>query len=625
MKKILIFIILGGVLFSVWMTFALYNLVHGIPKFEHGSITLTGKNGTLLTEKWLAWWYSKAYRGNTHIKLIQSIIAVEDRRFYEHSGIDILWKLGSIKANILAKKIVRGGSTISEQYIKNAYFPENTRTIKEKAYEAISALIYEQYTTKEDILRKYLDNVYLWDGIYGIQAWSEIFFWKSNLENLNDDEIVEIITRIHSPNKDTNDIYRISVANKLGLKNIKKPVIQKKWYYQNLYPLLTEKIEKSLKEFCEGQKNSLIQYTENIPDTLCESNHINLTLTVDGNLMSFVQNTLETSINTLREKNIKNGAVYIYNPNSMKVLAYIWNAGSGYKWDMIIRKRSVWSVLKPFIYLLALENGATPESYILDDEKSYPTGYNEKWFVPQNYIPKSYGPIKLREALWNSLNSATVRISETIWIGKIYDFFRRIWLDMEHDAGYYGYGISIGTVELSLENVVQAYTTLTDINNPEKYMIAKILSDGRNRARTFGISSILNTSIPIPVKTGTSTDFRDNWTVSYSPDAIIGVWVGNSDNSPMIEVSGVTGAWSIWHKIAEYMIEKWMIRDFLQVPPKWIQEMSICIDRSCIQKEIQITNTTWLQKSRPKEWIYYKTDFYGEISNDEMRKWNIGE
>jgi penicillin-binding protein 1C len=113
---------------------------------------------------------------------------------------------------------------------------------------------------------------------------------------------------------------------------------------------------------------------------------------------------------------------------------------------------------------------------------------------------------------------------------------------MEHDAGYYGYGISIGTVELSLENVVQAYKTLTDINNPEKYMIAKILSDGRNRARTFGISSILNTSVPIPVKTGTSTDFRDNWTVSYSPDAIIGVWVGNSDNSPMIEVSGVTGA-----------------------------------------------------------------------------------
>lgn len=113
---------------------------------------------------------------------------------------------------------------------------------------------------------------------------------------------------------------------------------------------------------------------------------------------------------------------------------------------------------------------------------------------------------------------------------------------MEHDAGYYGYGISIGTVELSLENIVQAYATLTDINNPEKYMIAKILSDSRNRARTFGISSILNTSIPIPVKTGTSTDFRDNWTVSYSPDAIIGVWVGNSDNSPMIEVSGVTGA-----------------------------------------------------------------------------------
>ena len=588
-------------------------------------MTLTDKNGFLLTEKWLAWWYSKAYRGNLHIKLIESIITVEDKRFYEHSGIDMPGKLGSIKANILARKIVRGGSTITEQYIKNAYFPENARTIKQKIYEWISSLIYEQYTTKEDILRKYLDNVYLWDSIYGIQAWSEVFFWKSNLENLNDDEIVDIITRIHSPNKDTNDTYRTSVANKLNLVNIEKPTIQKNWYYKNLYPLLTEKIEKSIKDFCEGQKDSLIQYTKNIPDTLCKSNHINLALTIDGNLMNFVQNTLETSIWNLREKNIKNGAVYIYNPTSNTVLAYIWNGGDGYKGDMITRKRSVWSVLKPFIYLLALEKWATPESYILDDDKSYPTGYSEKWFIPQNYTPKSYGPIKLREALWNSLNSATVRISETIWLGEIYDFFRHIWLDMEHDAGYYGYGISLGTLELSLENVVQAYKTLTDITNPEKYMIAEILSDGRNRAKTFGISSILNTSIPIPVKTGTSTDFRDNWTVSYTPDAIIGVWVWNSDNSTMIEVSGVTGAWSVWHKIAEYMIERWLIRDFWQVRPKWIQEASICIDRACIQKELQITKESWWQKSRSKEWIYYKEDFYGELSEDEMRKWHIEE
>ena len=108
---------------------------------------------------------------------------------------------------------------------------------------------------------------------------------------------------------------------------------------------------------------------------------------------------------------------------------------------------------------------------------------------------------------------------------------------MDRDAGYYGYGISLGTVELSLENIVESYAYLTNISDPNIFLIGQALSDSKNRARTFGVSSILNTSTDLPVKTGTSTDFRDNWAVSYDRDAIIGVWVGNSDASPMEDVS----------------------------------------------------------------------------------------
>jgi penicillin-binding protein 1C len=158
-------------------------------------------------------------------------------------------------------------------------------------------------------------------------------------------------------------------------------------------------------------------------------------------------------------------------------------------------------------------------------------------FVPQNYNPRSYGPIRLRESLGNSLNSATVRLSEQIGIGRIYDFFRSVSLALDHDAGYYGYGISLGTVELSLENIVESYAYLTDMSDPDIFLIQQALSDSKNRARTFGVSSILNSSVALPVKTGTSTDFRDNWAISYGSDAIIGVWVGNSDASPMEDVS----------------------------------------------------------------------------------------
>ncbi len=106
------------------------------------------------------------------------------------------------------------------------------------------------------------------------------------------------------------------------------------------------------------------------------------------------------------------------------------------------------------------------------------------------------------------------------------------------------------------------------MTNPGKWQIAHILSDSRNRARTFGISSILNTSIPLGVKTGTSTDFRDNWAISYSPNAIIGVWVGNSDGSSMGDVSGVSGAGPIWHQVAEYMIANGYIKPQKSLPPK---------------------------------------------------------
>lgn len=114
-----------------------------------------------------------------------------------------------------------------------------------------------------------------------------------------------------------------------------------------------------------------------------------------------------------------------------------------------------------------------------------------------------------------------MRLTDTLGVSQVYDFLRGHGLSLDHDTGYYGYGISLGTVETTMENIVDTYRTLLDYSDTDIWQIGQILSDPRNRARTFGISSILNTSIPISVKTGTSTDFRDNWTLSYSADAII--------------------------------------------------------------------------------------------------------
>jgi penicillin-binding protein 1C len=139
------------------------------------------------------------------------------------------------------------------------------------------------------------------------------------------------------------------------------------------------------------------------------------------------------------------------------VLAYIGNRTSTSQEnaiDMIQERRSVGSVLKPFLYKIALSDGADGESLIMDDTKVYESA-GEKSFVPENYVPKSYGPIRLKEALGNSLNSATVRLAESLGIGRIYDSYKKYGLALDHDAGYYGYGIALGAVELTLENIVE--------------------------------------------------------------------------------------------------------------------------------------------------------------------------
>jgi membrane carboxypeptidase/penicillin-binding protein PbpC len=179
-------------------------------------------------------------------------------------------------------------------------------------------------------------------------------------------------------------------------------------------------------------------------------------------------------------------------------------------------------------------------------------------------------------------------------------------------------------VELTLENIVESYENLWKIDE-NTWLLKKILSDKQNRSLSFGISSILNTSIPLPVKTGTSTDFRDNWTLSYSDNAIIGVWVGNADSDGMQDVSWVSGAWPIWKKIAEHLIEIWLIREEKEFIPPWVHEKYFCFDRSCLRREQSWEKIQKKQTSFPKDNIFFHSDFLWNISDAERVQWNIQE
>ena len=622
-KKIILFISVVMFVFVAFFVIDVYQVVSQNPNTTYGHLILRDRTWKIITDKWRTWGYSLPYSGSLTTDLVRNIVEIEDARFWQHDGVNLTAKIASLYQNLWAGTIVRGGSTITEQYIKNAYYSSEPRTVLQKIREAIGAIIIEYRYSKDEILKKYLSNVYMGNGVYGIETIIG--------SNPDDDTILDIIARLKFPNisesnRDTVLAYRARISDRIGKKWTQTRLEQKmKKPYIDTFPILTTRVDSELYRYCSGYTNTLKKWVIKIPSELCESNEVNLTLTIDSGLMDESLRIARWALRSLERENVTNASIYITDPVSDTILAYIGNTNASEQIDMITRRRSVGSLLKPFIYLLALQKWADTEDYLLDERTSYETSSEGKYFIPENYNPRSYGPIRLREALGNSLNSATVRLTDTLSIPVVYDFLRGIWLDLDHDAGYYGYGISLGTVELTMENIVDSYRSLIDMTNPGKWQIAHILSDSRNRARTFGISSILNTSIPLGVKTGTSTDFRDNWAISYSPNAIIGVWVGNSDGSSMGDVSGVSWAGPIWHGIAEYMIANGYIKPQKYLPPKWLHQIAICLDTKCFRKELMYTQKLESPKSRPSEWLYFRSDFFGKISSEEAEKWKIRE
>lgn len=595
-----------------------------IPPYGHIFLTDRFENAIALLPAKA--WYSSAYTENIKAKLITNIIEIEDRRFFQHIGIDVLSKLWVLWESLWAGGFTRGGSTITEQYIKNRYFPGSPRTLVQKIRESLWAITAELKYRKEDILRNYLETVYMGNGIYGVNAAIEHYFQEKSVVNLDESAIVEIIVRLRYPNLWWNsETYKKQVSERLGLASDSTPIPsrEKKTYFDK-YPFLTERVRKEFDRYCDHLPSRLIDFVLEIPKDICNTPFIQLTTSIDSTLMDQTEDAIQGILYGLSEKNVENGAVYIWSESEKKVLTYVWNRKNAKESgiDMIVKDRSVGSVLKPFLYLIALHSHDA-NALILDEKKVYATEKEGIAYIPENYIPRAYGPITLKSALGNSLNSAAVRLTESLWVSRVYASLRSIWFDLNQDVWHYGYGITLWSVEMSVEKVVEWYRTLTNLWDKENFLLFDILSDSKNRSLTFGASSILNTSLPVAVKTWTSSEFRDNWAIGYTDEVIIGVWVWNTDRSSMDDVSWVTWAWPIFHQVAEALIAKGYITPKEREVPVWIIESALCLDDLCNQKELTYMKVGYERKSRPASKTYYESDFITPLSSEEKVKWKI--
>ena len=378
-------------------------------------------------------------------------------------------------------------------------------------------------------------------------------------------------------------------------------------------------------------------------DTLYRSGYTVYT-TIDPQIQDIAESSLKAQIAESQGVNVHNGAVIVMDPKTGDLLAMVGSpdfndtehAGQV---NMAVSPRQPGSSIKPLIYAAAFEKGWTPATLIWDVETDFsPTGKKEDLLYSPPYHPVNYdglfhGPVLAREALASSLNIPAVKALQ--YVG-VYDdpkteqtdgfipFAKRLHVDSLDKAGY-GLAVSLGGGEVTLLELTNAYAIfanngeyipargilkITDhqgqtiydpgipvpervLNEEYAYQISSILSDDNARMLGFGPGSILNLSFPAAVKTGTTNDYRDNWTMGYNADIVTGVWVGNADNSPMTGSTGITGAAPVWHSIMESTaLVRSGIRNALFVRPKGIEDVMICAD-SGTRPGAECTNLKW--------------------------------
>ena len=628
LKKIFLGIFILFIVFQIW---CFYSILFFDDSKSPWIIFLIDRNWTIITDKANSYWYQKPWKIDLNSKFVKSLLLIEDKNFYSHFWINVLAKLRALTGNISSGAITSGGSTITEQFLKNKYFLKKKRTYLQKLKEANLAFFFSIFKSKDEILKNYLESIYFWNNLYWINSAIEVYFWKYDLNDLTDEEITLLLALLRNPwtksinEKNFSEMFE-RIKTKLNFDFEKKITNLNKKENIDKFPFVTSK-------FCNWNTKKCIWKTS-----------------IDSELQNFAQKTLNKTISKLNSKNVTNWVVLAINPETMEVLVYLWSKdfySKNIDWQVDILQtalRQPGSTMKPFLYLLALEKWASLNKFLVDLSSSYDSFNEGKTYFSENYNLKEYWLVRFWKALWNSLNNATVRLSKQIWLKEVFEFYKKYWFKfLENEYQFFGYSLVLWNASLTLNNLALSYVNLipdfeTNPNrklnfsfvenkisekpkkvDENKYLLYKILQNPNNRDLSFWVNSILNTSIYQAVKTWTSSNFRDNVVISYSKNFLLLVWVWNNDNSPMKWVSWITWAGYIWHQVVEKAISKWFIKKDNYWETETIRKRDYCLDEKCFRKEINFDkNEKYFSRLFDKK--YSKKDLFIEINWEERQK-----
>jgi len=565
-------------LFSIIVMVSFSSLAYALPTYDEvqqsyvkSDSLLLDRNGEVLHElridrnrRRLDWTNLK----NISSALQEAVIQAEDKRFYDHRGVDYRAMSGAL-INGLTQESLRGASTLTMQLVSILDWElqpkKGRRSVWQKGKQVLEALDIERSWSKHETLEAYLNLVTFRGELQGIAAASRGLFGKDP-HGLERSESLILASLIRSPNASFEEVFqRASHLNRTMSWRIDGSEIHSK----ARQVFLESNFVRPRTDLAPHVSRQLLK--DKPPGSKVIS-------TLDHRIQRFALDRLRHHLISLKSQNVRDGAILIVENQTGNVLAYVSYTGEPSRRrfvDGVQAKRQAGSALKPFLYALAYDRRILTPASLLEDTP-LDIAVLGGIYQPRDYDSDFRGLVMSRIALASSLNVPAVRALSLVGIEPFLSKLRQLGIkDLDESGDFYGPSLALGSADVSLWELVNAYRTLANggtwselhlspqgnispkpkriFSKEAAFLISDILSDREARSFTFGFENPLATRFWTAVKTGTSKDMRDNWCIGYSKKYTVGVWTGNFSGESMWNVSGVTGAAPIWIEVMNFL------------------------------------------------------------------------
>lgn len=498
--------------------------------------------------------------------VVDALLAAEDKRFFSHRGVDWLAVGRALGQWAMAGKVVSGASTLTQQLARSTF--ARKRTVYGKWREMLLARRIERDLSKAQILEAYVNRIEFGPNVVGIGAAAEAYFAKP-VDALSLSEAATLVGIPRGPSLYDPKRPQTPIAKRRD-RILERLAENDPRYAEQVAQALEVRLELQQRWVAPGA----FHWVRRLARDTDRAAASDWRTTLDSALQRRVEQLVHLHAPSMQRFGAADAAVLVADNRTREVLAYVgspdYRAATGGQNDGVVALRQPGSTLKPFVYAAAMQHLGYTAATLLPD---IPLEFREagKIYSPRNYDGQFHGPVRLREALANSRNVPAVYTTSQVGVGRVLGYLHRFgFSSLTKTPEHYGVALALGDGEVTLEELVAGYMVLANdgalqplrivldepLTEPVQAVDARVarilrdvLEDPLARATSFGRHSVLEFDFPVGVKTGTSKGARDNWTVGFSDEVTVGVWVGNFDGTPMVGASGVSGAGPLFHAV----------------------------------------------------------------------------